>query len=113
MTISPLAGKPAPKELLIDLVQLERHYYERRPDFDDPGQRVSFGTSGHRGTPLRGSFTETHILAITPATANPWASAGRSIWERIRTRCPGQLSAPPSKCWPETASIASFSEVTG
>jgi phosphoglucomutase len=67
MTISPLAGKPAPKEMLIDPVQLEREYYARRPDLDDREQRVSFGTSGHRGSPLRGSFTEAHILAITQA----------------------------------------------
>jgi phosphoglucomutase len=67
MAISPLAGKPAPKELLVDLARLEREYFERRPDLDDPAQRVSFGTSGHRGAPLRGSFTETHILAITQA----------------------------------------------
>jgi len=67
MTISPLAGKPAPKEMLIDPVRLEREYFERRPDLDDPSQLVSFGTSGHRGSPLRGSFTEAHILAITQA----------------------------------------------
>ena len=67
MTISPLAGKPAPKEMLVDLARLEREYYECRPDLDDPEQRVAFGTSGHRGSPLRGSFTEAHILAITQA----------------------------------------------
>ena len=67
MTISSLAGKPTPKEMLVDLARLEREYFERRPDFDDPEQRVSFGTSGHRGSSLRGSFTETHILAITQA----------------------------------------------
>ena len=67
MAISPLAGKPAPKELLVDLARLEREYFERRPDMSDPNQRVSFGTSGHRGTPLRGTFTEAHILAITQA----------------------------------------------
>jgi phosphoglucomutase len=65
--ISPLAGKPAPKELLVDLTRLERDYYQRRPDLADPNQLVSFGTSGHRGTSLRGTFTETHILAITQA----------------------------------------------
>jgi phosphoglucomutase len=65
--ISPLAGKPAPKEMLVDLADLERQYYERRPDLDDPNQMVRFGTSGHRGSPLHGSFTETHILAITQA----------------------------------------------
>jgi len=67
MTISPLAGKPAPKEMLIDAERLEREYFERRPDLDDPEQLVIFGTSGHRGSPLRGSFTEAHILAITQA----------------------------------------------
>src|SRR6202158_6284367 len=67
MTISPLAGKPAPKELLVDVARLEREYLERRPDMSDPSQRVSFGTSGHRGSPLRGTFTEAHILAITQA----------------------------------------------
>jgi len=67
MTISPLAGKLAPKEMLVDLVRLEREYYEHRPDPDDSSQLVSFGTSGHRGSPFRGSFTEAHILAITQA----------------------------------------------
>src|SRR5271163_114886 len=67
MTISPLAGKPAPKAMLIDPAKLEREYYERRPDLSDPNQLVSFGTSGHRGTPLDGTFTEAHILAIAQA----------------------------------------------
>ena len=67
MTISPLAGKPAPKEMLVDPARLEREYFARRPDLDDPEQRVSFGTSGHRGSPFRGSFTEAHILAIAQA----------------------------------------------
>src|SRR5271154_5821279 len=65
--ISPLAGKPAPKEMLIDVAQLDREYFERRPDLGDPNQMVSFGTSGHRVSPLRGTFTEAHILAITQA----------------------------------------------
>jgi phosphoglucomutase len=67
MPISPLAGKPAPKQLLVDPTRLEREYYERRPDLGNPNQLVSFGTSGHRGSPLHGSFTEAHILAITQA----------------------------------------------
>jgi phosphoglucomutase len=67
MPISPLAGKPAPKELLVDVAKLEREYYARKPDMSDPAQRVQFGTSGHRGTSLNGSFTEAHILAITQA----------------------------------------------
>src|SRR5437764_10698827 len=67
MAISPLAGKPAPKEMLIDPARLEREYFERRPDLSDPNQMVSFGTSGHRGTPALRTFTEAHILAITQA----------------------------------------------
>jgi phosphoglucomutase len=67
MTISPLAGKLAPKEMLVDLSRLKREYFDRRPDPDDPAQRVAFGTSGHRGSPLHGSFNEAHILAITQA----------------------------------------------
>src|SRR5262245_7508293 len=67
MAISPLAGKPAPKELLVDLARLEREYFERRPDLSDIAERVAFGTSGHRGSSLPGSFTESHILAITQA----------------------------------------------
>jgi len=67
MAISRLAGKPAPKGMLADLARLECEYYERRPDVADPNQLVSFGTSGHRGTSLLGTFTEAHILAITQA----------------------------------------------
>jgi len=67
MALSSLAGKLAPKDLLVDLAWLERDYYGRRPDVADPNQLVSFGTSGHRGTSLDGTFTEAHILAISQA----------------------------------------------
>jgi phosphoglucomutase len=66
-TISPLAGKPAPRTLLVDPARLEREYYDRKPDPGDATQLVSFGTSGHRGSPLHGSFNEAHIVAITQA----------------------------------------------
>jgi phosphoglucomutase len=65
--LSPLAGKPAPKELLIDVARLEREYFERKPDVSDRTQLVAFGTSGHRGSSLHGAFNEAHILAITQA----------------------------------------------
>ena len=65
--ISPLAGKPATPDMFIDLGKLERDYFERRPDVTDPTQLVSFGTSGHRGSPFLATFTEAHILAITQA----------------------------------------------
>jgi phosphoglucomutase len=76
MAISPLAGHPAPKAMLVDLARLERDYYERRPDVADANQLVSFGTSGHRGTSLNGTFTEAHILAITQAICDYRASHG-------------------------------------
>jgi len=65
--ISALAGHRAPRGMLVDLAKLEREYYARQPDVEDPTQLVRFGTSGHRGSPLRGTFTERHILAITQA----------------------------------------------
>jgi phosphoglucomutase len=75
--VSPLAGRPAPKgEMLVDLSRLEREYFERQPEFEDPNQRVAFGTSGHRGTSLNGTFTETHVLAITQAICDYRRSQG-------------------------------------
>jgi len=62
--------------MLVDLVRLEREYFERRPDLGDPNQMVSFGTSGHRGSSLRGSFTETHIQAISQAICDYRAANG-------------------------------------
>src|SRR6267142_6076987 len=76
MALSPLAGKPAPKSMLVDLARLERDYYERKPDVSDANQMVSFGTSGHRGSSLHGTFTEAHILAITQAICDYRKSHG-------------------------------------
>ena len=78
MAISPLAGKPAPQEMLVDLSRLEREYFECRPSLDDPAQRVSFGTSGHRGSPFHRSFSEAHILAITQAICDYRKAHGTS-----------------------------------
>jgi phosphoglucomutase len=78
MSISTLAGKPAPKEMLIDPARLERKYFDRLPDLDEPSELVSFGTSGHRGSPLHGSFTEAHILAITQAICDYRKAHGTS-----------------------------------
>lgn len=68
--MSALAGQPAPRELLADVARLEREYIVRRPDVTEPTQLVSFGTSGHRGSSLHGSFNEPHILAIAQAIAD-------------------------------------------
>jgi phosphoglucomutase len=75
-SISPLAGKPAPKEMLVDVGRLEMDYFDRRPDLQDPNQLVSFGTSGHRGSPFQRTFTEAHILAITQAICDYRRSQG-------------------------------------
>src|SRR5262245_27086982 len=67
MPLHPLAGKPAPKDVLIDPAALVRAYFDRAPDPKDPQQRVAFGTSAHRGSPFAGSFNEAHIHAVTQA----------------------------------------------
>ena len=69
MSIHELAGKPAPKWLLANIPRLVSAYYTHKPDVSDPDQRVAFGTSGHRGSSLRNSFNEAHILAISQAIA--------------------------------------------
>ncbi len=76
MTLSELAGKTAPQSLLTNIPRLVAHYYETRPDVGDPLQRVSFGTSGHRGTSMNGTFNEAHILAVAQAVAEHRAAAG-------------------------------------
>jgi len=75
-TISPLAGKPAPKSILVDVPKLLAAYADTRPDPSVPSQRVAFGTSGHRGSSLQGSFNEWHILAITQAICEYRAGKG-------------------------------------
>jgi phosphoglucomutase len=76
VAVSPLAGKPATPEMLVDVARLERDYYAHTPDVSNPGERVSFGTSGHRGSSLRGSFSEAHIVAITQAICEYRRSQG-------------------------------------
>jgi phosphoglucomutase len=76
MEKSPLAGKPAPRELLIDIPQLISAYYTENPDPANPAQRVSFGTSGHRGSSLDCAFNEDHILAVCQAIVEYRASEG-------------------------------------
>ena len=76
MALSPLAGKIAPPALLIDPARLESEFYGREPDAADAAQLVSFGTSGHRGSPLKGSFNLAHIYAITQAICEYRAGQG-------------------------------------
>ena len=72
----PTPGVTAPPEMLIDVQQLVDQYYSRQPDVDDVRQLVSFGTSGHRGTSLDGTFTERHIAAISQAICDYRQQAG-------------------------------------
>jgi phosphoglucomutase len=76
MPLSPLAGKPAPKDVLIDVDRLIAAYNDRRPDPANPRERVAFGTSGHRGAAEDAAFNEAHILAITQAICEHRARAG-------------------------------------
>jgi phosphoglucomutase len=76
MALSPLAGKPAPPDILIDVAKLRAAYASRQPDVGDPAQLVAFGTSGHRGAAEDGAFNEAHILAITQAICEHRAKAG-------------------------------------
>ena len=72
----PLAGKPAPASVLVDVDRLRKAYYDERPDPGDPNQQVSFGTSGHRGSSFTRSFNEAHILAVTQALCEHRRAAG-------------------------------------
>ena len=76
MALHELAGKPAPRSFLVNVPRLVSEYYTRRPDVSDPAQRVAFGTSGHRGSSLRTSFNEQHILATSQAIAEHRRSRG-------------------------------------
>jgi phosphoglucomutase len=78
MSVHPGAGRPAPADLLVDLDALFTSYTSRVPDAANPQQRVSFGTSGHRGSSLAGTFNEAHVLAITQAICDYRRDAGIS-----------------------------------
>ncbi len=98
MNISPYAGKLLPKEMLIDVTLLTAAYYDRKPDPSAAEQRVSFGTSGHRGSALKASFNENHVLAITQAICDYRSLAGINgpLYVGIDTHAlsePAQISA--------------------
>jgi phosphoglucomutase len=78
MSVHPLAGKPAPREFLVNIPRLVAAYYTQTPNVEDPAQRVAFGTSGHRGTSTQGSFNEAHILAVSQAVCEMRLAQGIS-----------------------------------
>jgi phosphoglucomutase len=94
--VNPLAGKPAPADILIDVEKLLDQYYTVHPDPENPLQRVSFGTSGHRGSSANGTFNEDHILAVSQATVEYRQSQGINgpLYMGIDTHA---LSAPAQK----------------
>ena len=76
--VHPLAGKPAPRDVLVDVDRLRKLYYDEKPDPAVPAERVAFGTSGHRGSSLRRAFNEAHILAVTQAICEYRKAQGTS-----------------------------------
>src|SRR2546427_7454216 len=74
----PLAGKPAPRDVLVDVDKLRKLYYDEKPDPADPQQRVAFATSGHRSSSLKRAFNEAHILAATQAVCEYRKAQGTS-----------------------------------
>ena len=94
--ISPLAGKPAPKSMLVDLSRLEKDYFERKPDINDRNQLVSFGTSGHRGSSSQGTFNEAHVLAITQAICE-YRRGQRTLGPLFMGKDTHALSAPAQR----------------
>ncbi|GGY71009.1 phosphoglucomutase, alpha-D-glucose phosphate-specific [Cellvibrio zantedeschiae] len=98
MSTSPYAGKLLPKEMLVDVTLLTAAYYDKKPDPGIAEQRVSFGTSGHRGSSFKTSFNENHVLAITQAICDYRAQAGITgpLYVGIDTHAlsePAQISA--------------------
>ena len=98
MSLHPNAGKLAPKSILVNVAQLISEYYTKIPDTDDETQSISFGTSGHRGSSLLGSFNEKHILAVTQAVCDYRQHAGitGTLFMGMDTHAlsyPAQLSA--------------------
>ena len=99
----------------MDVARLEKEYFERRPDVHDPNQLVSFGTSGHRGSPLHGTFTEAHILAITQAICDyrrEQGTDGPLYMGKDTHAVSGPRSVPHSRCWRRTTWRRSSSRTT-
>ena len=106
--VSPLAGKPPDPSMLVNIPRLVAAYYTERPDPSVPEQRVSFGTSGHRGSSFTCSFNEWHVLAIAQAIcrlpASARASTARCSSASTPTRSPSRRSAARWRCWRPTRS---------
>ncbi len=107
MALHELAGRPAPRSVLANIPRLVSRYYNQKPDVTDRGQRVSFGTSGHRGSSLKSSFNEAHIATISQAICELRASkniTGPLFWASTRTLCPSLHWRQRSRSLPPPAS---------
>lgn len=101
MPSSPLAGTFPSPDCLVDIPRLVSAYFSVKPDPFDPAQRIAFGTSGHRGSALSGSFNEDHILAVTQAICTYRKTTGSTvpfIWDSIPMPCPGRPLSPHWRC---------------
>jgi phosphoglucomutase len=103
---APSAGRPAPADQLVDVAELLDDYFEQSPDAADPAERVSFATSGHRGSSLARTFNEAHVLAITQAICE--YRKGRAIdgplyLGKDTHALSGSAFMTASRCWPPTA----------
>jgi len=110
--LSPLAGKPAPKEMLVDVAQLEREYFERRPDLGDPNQMVSFGTSGHGiavAWHVHRSAHSCHHATICDYRQSV-STDGPLYMGKDTHAVSDRPNAPRWKCSLQTTSIQSFNE---
>ncbi len=102
MVVSPLAGKPAPRALLVNVASLVADYFAVKPDRAAASERVHVGTSGRRGSATAASFNEAHIVSIAQAVCLSRRKRGIDgplFLGRIRMRFPSPLSSAPSRCW--------------
>ena len=114
--VSPLAGREAPRDLLVNIARLVTAYFTGRPDARVPEQKVAFGTSGHRGVSFRNSFNEWHVLAISQAICEYRKQQGITgpllHGMPTPTRCPSPRSPARWKCWRPMASMSCWRRKT-
>ena len=107
MVLHKMDGKPASSSMLANIPRLVSAYFTIHPDMEEVGQQVTFGTSGHRGSALKGSYNEDHILAVTQAICDYRASgkisgppfSGHRYPRPVRSQfCNGPGSSGPMNC---------------
>ena len=114
MSVHDLAGQPAPESSLVDVAKLVAAYQTERPDPSVAEQRVSFGTSGHRGSSLNRTFNEAHILATTQAICEYRNQAGIDgpLFLGMDTHAPSRPTRRPWRYWARTALRSAWPKTT-